>query len=323
MANQSTPVSLPSQMYVKKPGDTTSTKKVGNQSVTTVQAAVPATGYPMYGMGKFDASMLPTAPAGDAGTDYSLSGDVLTPAERAAAAKANAVNQLRAEILAKGGDIEAIYNTLFGDLDSVVRSRDSELETQYGEQFKKAGDQYADAIPEIETSYAAIGAADSTDSADGKDKAKAGFDETTATIGKNKQTDKAKLGQYSTEQRAKIGADKEAAKRNVARVGETDDPDALRSMRNEIETNLSGANVVRAQLGTDAGARGEVARLTGDAGRFDSAVNALDSIIKSSMSGSVKEAAVKAITDNAGLSDEEKQKVQQQFGNVYAEQAAL
>lgn len=278
----------------------------------------------MYGMGKFTNDMIPTPPAaagaGDGGGGYDASA---IAANQAAAAKASAVNQLRAEIMAKGGDIEAIYSALFGDLDNVVRSRDSELETQYGDQFKKASDQYAAAIPEIETSYAAIGAADSTDSADGKDKAKAGFDDTTKTIGANKQADKAKLGQYSTEQRAKIAADKDAATRNIARVGETDDPDALRSMRNDIETNLSGANVTRAQLGTDAGARGEVARLTGDAGRFDQAVTALDSIIKSSMSGAVKEAAVKAIADNSGLSDEEKQKVRQQFGDVYAEQAAL
>lgn len=233
------------------------------------------------------------------------------------------VNSLRGDITGRGRDIDAIYSALFGDLTNLVKSRAGDLETQYGDQLKKAADQYAGALPEIENSYAAIGAADSTDTSDAKTKAKAGYEDTTKTIGKNKADDIAKLGQYDMEQRAKIQADKDAAARNVARAGETTDTDALRSMRNDLETNLDQAGVTRAQLGTNGQAAQTVSGLTGDAGRFEQATNALDSIIKSSMSGAVKEAAVKAITDNAGLSDEEKNKVNQMYGNVYAEQQAL
>lgn len=232
-------------------------------------------------------------------------------------------NSLKQEIMGKKPMIDQTYNELFGSLDNLIKSRDSELESEYGDQFKKAGDQYSSAIPEIETSYAAIGAGDSTDNTYAKNKAKAGFEETTQTIGKNKEADKAKLGQYGNEQRAKFTADKEAADRNVARVGETTDVDALRSMRNELEGNISTAGVTKATLGSDGTAKKAVTDLTGDAGRFDAAINALDGIIKSSLSGAVKDAAVKALTDNAGLSDEEKKKVQAQYGNVYAEQQAL
>lgn len=236
---------------------------------------------------------------------------------------AAARTQLRNEIMAKGGDIEAIYSALFGDLDNVVKSRDSELESQYGDQFKKAADQYAGALPTIENSYAALGSDSSTDSADAKTSAKKGFDDTTATIGKNKEADKAKLGQYRNEQAAKINADKESARTNLNRAGETTDVDALRTMRNDLESNLSNANVTRATLGTDGQAKKDLSALTSDSGRYDAAISSLDSIIKSSMSGAVKEAAVKAVTDNGGLSDDEKKKVQQTYGNVYAEQAAL
>ena len=232
-------------------------------------------------------------------------------------------NQLRAEIGGKGGELDAIYAALFGELDNLIRSRDAELEEQYGGQLKKATEEYTGAIPTIESSYAALGAGESTDQSDAKTKAKKGFDETTETIGKNKQADKAKLGQYGNEQRAKFSVDRDSAKRNIGRAGETEDVDALRSLRNDIEGNIDSARVSRASLGTDQGARGEVSRITADAGRFQSAMNALDSIIKSSMSGSVKQAAVEAITDSAGLSEEEKQRVRQQYGDVYAEQAAL
>lgn len=232
-------------------------------------------------------------------------------------------NALLGEITGLGGDVDSIYGALFADLEKLIRSRDAELETQYGEQLKKAGDQFAAAIPEIEGSYAAIGAADSTDNWRAKNDAKEGFEETTKTIGKNKEADKAKLGQYKENQRVKFTEDQNSAKREIGRAGETTDVDALRSLRNNVQDNISAARVSQSNLMTDEGGRGAVRNLTQDAGRFEAATNALDSIIKSSMSGAVKEAAVKAVTDSAGLSDDEKKKVDQMYGNVYAEQQAI
>lgn len=230
---------------------------------------------------------------------------------------------LRGEIGGYRDDIQSAYDALFGNLDALLKARDAELEKQYGDQIKKATEQYTGAIPEIENSYASIGAADSTDTADAKDKANAGFQDTTQTIGKNKQADEAKIGQYGNEQRAKFTADRDSALRNIDRAGTTDDISALRGMRNDIENNLDTAKVTQATLGTDGASRKDLAKLTGDNGRFKEVTDALDSLLKSSMSGAVKQAAVKAVTDSAGLTDEEKDKINQQYGNVYAEQAAL
>lgn len=232
-------------------------------------------------------------------------------------------NTLKSRIGGRGGEIDAIYNALFGDLDTLLRSRDAELEDQYGGQLKKATETYTEAIPTIENSYAAIGSGDSTDNSDAKTKAKKGFDETTQTIGKNKQSDKAKLGQYGNEQRAKFGADRDSAKRAIASANETTDVDALRGLDNDLSGNISQAGVTRATLAPDAAARQAITGLTGDNGRYDAAINALDGIIKSSMSGAVKSAAVSAITDAGGLSEDEKARVKQTYGDVYSEQAAL
>lgn len=104
-------------------------------------------------------------------------------------------NELKGKIGSRGNEIDAAYNELFGLLDELVRSRDSELETQYGEQFAKAASQYAEALPMIDQSYAALGSYDSTQRGDSRGKAKAGYDETTKAIGKDKEKDKAALGQ--------------------------------------------------------------------------------------------------------------------------------
>jgi len=231
--------------------------------------------------------------------------------------------KLKGEIKGKAGSIDAIYNALFGDLDNLVRSRDAELTTQYGSQRGKATEQYTDALPQIDQSYAAIGSYDSTQRGDGRGKAKKGYEDTLNTIGTNEKTDKAKLGQYRNEQRAKFTTDRDSAKRNISRVDETTDVGALRALRNDLEGNLDTAGVTRATLGTDGQASQAIKGLTGDAGRADAAINALDSIIKSSLGSDVKQAAVKAVVDSAGLSDEDKAKVQATYGNVYAEQQAL
>ena len=230
---------------------------------------------------------------------------------------------LKGEIAGYADDVESAYAGLFGDLNNLVTSRDQELEAQYGDQLKKAGEQYAGAIPEIETSYASIGAGDSTDTMYSKNKAKKGFDDTTETIGKNKESDKAKLGQYKQEQEAKFTADRQSARNNINQASSTTDLNALRGLRNDLNTNITQTGVTKATLGTDGAARKAVTDLTKDGGRFEAAINSLDSIINSSLSGSVKEAAVKAVVDSAGLSEEEKKKVNAQYGNVYAEQQAL
>lgn len=229
--------------------------------------------------------------------------------------------RLKAAIKGKAGSIDAIYNALFGDLDNIVRARDQELTSQYGGQRTKATEQFTEALPVIDQSFAAIGSYDSTQRGDSRGKAKKGYEDTLSTIGQNEKTDRDKLGGYANEQRAKFTADRDSAKRNIARVDETTDVGALRGLRNDLEGNLDTAGVTRATLGTRGGET--VKSITGDNGRFDAAVNALDSILKSSLGSDVKQAAVKAVTDSAGLSEEDKKKVQAQFGNVYAEQAAL
>lgn len=230
---------------------------------------------------------------------------------------------LRAEITNRGGEVDAVYGSLFGDIDNLIKARDAELTTQYGQQRGSASSQYAEVLPEIDMSYAALGSYDSTQRGDKRGKAKRGYEETLDTIAKNEGSDKAKLGQYGIEQKAKFNADKEAAKRNVARAGETTDVNALRGLRNELETNLSTAGVTRAGLTPEGEARKNLTALTSNNGRYEAAINALDSIFKSSMASDVKEAAVEAVSSSAGLSPEEKKKVQEQYGNVYAEQAAL
>lgn len=231
--------------------------------------------------------------------------------------------KLRGEITSRGSEIDKIYRALFGDLEKLVRARDRELEEEYGGQLSKATEQYAAALPQIEASYASIGAADSTDLTTANRGAEGGFKETTETIGKNKKADKAKLGQYSQSERAKFEADQRAARRNIERAGDTTDVDALRSMRNSLETNLDTAGVTRATLGTDQGARGKISELTQDAGRYEQAIGALESVLKGSMSGAVKQAAVEAVADSTGLSADERKKVKQTYGDVYSEQAAL
>lgn len=236
-----------------------------------------------------------------------------------AAARAQLIEQL----LAKRDQIEQAYAALFGDLDSLIKEREGELEADYAAQLGKASDQFADVLPTIDASYAALGSYDSTQRGDSREDANVGYQDTVDTIGKNKDKDMEELGRYRKESRAKFAADKESALRYVDSAKDTTDVDALRGAKNNLDTNLSQTKVTRAGLGTGASASKELKGLTADNGRSNEALTALDSIIKSSMPDAVKDAAVEAVAASGAISEEDKKKVQSQYGNVYAEQQAL
>lgn len=255
-----------------------------------------------------------TIPGGGAGSGYGGGGGI-------SAADQAAIGATRGDAAKLVENILDAYQAMFGDLDQLIKDQAKNVEEDYGEQFEATAKQYADSLPMIEGSYAAIGAADSTDTSDAKDGAKEGFDTTNKQIGKNKEADLSKIGQYGEEMKAKWGADKDRIKRIGGRLDETDDLGDLREARNSLEDKWGDVKSSRGTLNTEAGARGKLSEITKDAGRFESVTNALDSILKGSMSGAVKDAAVKSVIEAGGLSDEEKQKVQTMYGNTYAEQA--
>lgn len=244
-------------------------------------------------------------------------------ADKAAAKEAAERNALRAEATARVQEILSAYDGLFGGLDNLLKDRAKTVETDYGEQFGTAAKQYADSLPMIESSYASLGAADSTDLRDADIKAEDGFKETNKTIKKNKEADLSKIGQYGSEQKAKWNADRDSVNRLNGRLAGVEDLGELRSSRNSLEEKLGSVRADSGTLNTDSGARGQLSGLTQDAGRFDSLTNALDAILKSSMGRGVKEAAVQSVADSGGLSETDKKKTQTMLGNTYAEQAAL
>lgn len=249
---------------------------------------------------------------------------VVAPVKKAAPTAAEKERGgLRNEITARVQEILAAYEQMFGGLDNLLRDRARTTEDEYGGQLSKTTKQYADSLPMIQASYAALGADSSTDNRDAGIKAKEGFDETVGTINKNKAADLSKIGQFGTEQKAKWAADKDSVARLGGRVGSVEDTGELRQARNDVESKLGSVRADLGTLDTDAGARSKLSSLTGDNGRYDSIVNSLDNIIKGSLAGSVKQAAVQTVVDNAGLNEAEKKKVQALYGNTYAEQAAL
>lgn len=257
--------------------------------------------------------------ASTTGTDSRLAASAPAEVDPDAAERA----ALKGAIKGRASEIDTVYDQLFGNLEALLKSRDADLTTQYGGQRGRASKEFTEALPQIDSSYAAIGSYDSTQRGDARGKATEAHASTQKTIGENEKADRAKLGQYGNETRTKLSTTRDSAKRNVARVDETSDVGALRGFRNDLESNLDNARVTGSTLTSDGQARKDLEALTGDNGRGDAAINALDAVLKSSLPNDVKAAAVQAVTTSAGLSDEEKKRVDQTYGNVYAEQQAL
>lgn len=258
---------------------------------------------------------LNVAPA--AGAGGGVGGAVYDPVAAAAAAARNKLNSLRGGVQGKRGAVQAAYDALFGDLDILSRDRAAEIERKTGENINKLTEGYTSSIPQIQSSYAALGADNSTDTRDAKIKAKSGYDDSIKQVGEQKESDLAKVGQYGRENKAKFGADRDSIFRLIDQAAQSEDEGDIRNASNEIDNRLGQATATRATLGTDAGARGQLSAITADAGRFDSIKASLDNIMSSSLAGGVKAAAVEAATTAAGISDEDKQKIKLQYGNIY------
>lgn len=239
---------------------------------------------------------------------------VLSAADIAAQKQAAKIAGLRGDIRGYQDDVDSVYNQLFADLDTLIRSRAEEIDKTAGENIGKLTDQYVGSIPKIESSYASLGAGDSTDNTYAKVDAKTGYDGSVKEVGKQKEKDQTTLGEYDQTTRAGWGADREALNRIFGRLDETENEQDLVNTRNEVENKLGTAKATRASLMTDKGLKGAIADKTNGASRFDSIQGSLDAVLNSSLSGAVKEAAIQAIGQSAGLSDEEKNQIKANSG---------
>lgn len=249
-------------------------------------------------------------PQGDTSSTYD-------PNAAAAAANAARIAGLRGDITGKRDAIMAAYNALFGDVKNLAKSQSADVERKAGENINDLTQSYTSSIPQIESSYAAVGAGDSTDTRDAKIGAKSGFDKSVKEVGENKADDLAKIGQYVDENTANWMADRDSIMRLIDRVGDTEDVGDLNEARNTVENKLGTLGATRATLDTEKGARGKLSDITADNGRFAAIKDSLDKIVNSSLSGGVKAAAVQAVSDSADLTEADKQKVKQMYGDVY------
>lgn len=235
-------------------------------------------------------------------------------ADIAAARAAERAGKLRGEIRGYQPQIEEIYNQLFADLDMLIKSRSKDIDASAGDNINKLTESYVGAIPRIESSYAALGAGDSTDNTYAKVDAKKGFEDSTAEVGKQKQKDLSTLGEYDQTTRAGWGADRDALNRIFGRLDETENEQDLANSRNEVENKLGTAKASRASLMTDDGLRGKIAGATDPTSRMQSIQASLDALLNGSMSGGVKDAAFAAVGKSAGLSEEEKNQIKANSG---------
>lgn len=282
-----------------------SAKKVQNPSLIPVQSA-PFTGN-LIGVNGLNQPAAP-APA-PAPAVYAPSA-----AELAARAQQAKIANLRGGIRGYQGEVDSIYNQLFGDLDTLIRSRAEEIDRTAGENINKLTDKYTGSIPGIESSYAALGAGDSTDNTYAKVDAKKGYESSVEEVGKQKAKDQATLGEYDQTTRANWGADRDALSRIFSRLDETENEQDLVQTRNDVENKLGTAKASRASLMTDQGLQGKIKGATDSASRIGSIQGSLDNILQSALSGAVKDAAVAAVGQSAGLTDEEKNQIKANSG---------
>lgn len=291
---------------------------VQNPYTFTGRADGQVRGYGPAGMTKINQAMLDAFNSPN--RQFSGAGNVLGTSDTVVGGTGYDVAATRAlkdEIKGKRSAIDEAYNALFGDLDSLSRNRVAEIDKKQGENTSNLTTQYTESLPVLDQSYSAVGAYDSTNRGDARDKAKSGYEKSVKEVGDAANEERTKVGQYVSENKAKFGADRDSVMRLIDRVDQTNDAGDLRQARNDVENKQGELGVQRASLVSDAGAKGELAKIGAGNDRFEAIKSSLDQIVNSSMAGGVKAAAVQAVANSADLTDEEKNKIKLQYGNVY------
>lgn len=265
------------------------------------------------------------------GVNYNYAGDVLpgqptgtttttTPRNTfadAAAAKAaedaRKAADLRGTITGTIGNLQNVYNQLFGDIAAAAQSQRDVLEKRFGRETGALGEQFTSEFPKIGRAYAARGAFSSSYRQDAQEAAQRAFQRQLEDIQMQREQDAANIGQFLAREQGKIQAEQGLLGNVLGRLGQTTDVDELMQLRNSIDRQIAD---VQAQRGGTQSQEAYLQRFQTIAPASDRLANlqaTLTNIIQGAAPGAVKQQVANQIIGSAGLSPQEEEQLRNQI----------
>lgn len=241
-------------------------------------------------------------------------------AEEAAAAEAARIKaeEEARRVALKGGinklitDTIGIYDGLFGNVAAAATSQKQLLDQRFNKETGSLTDQFNQELPKIGRSWAGRGGYDSSYRMRGEDAATKGFAGQMEDIGTQYKADAARIGQFQTEEEAKMTAEKDKLLRSRAYVDETTSLEDLTSMRNELDNRIAELEASKGSLMSQNAYAQKAQALAPAADRLSGLTNQLSTLINGQAPGPLKRQVAMEIIGSAGLSKEEEDLLTQQ-----------
>lgn len=239
-------------------------------------------------------------------------------AERAAAAAkaaedARKAADLRNTITGTIGNLQNVYNQLYGDIAGAAQSQRGQLEQRFGRETGALGEQFTSEFPKIERAYAARGAYSSSYRQDAQEAAQKAFQRQLEDLKMQREQDAAKIGQFLASEQAKIQSEQGMLGNVLGRLGQTTDVNELMQLRNTIERQIAD---VQAQRGGAQSQEAYLRRFQEIAPASDRLANlqaTLTNIIQGAAPTATKQAIANQIIGSAGLSPQEEEQLRNQI----------
>lgn len=292
---------IPGTSYYFDPANTGYTNAAQSVGKTLARASAPAPaapaplGFPTWGTGTAGESTGQTGGYGG----YGAGGDTtaLKAAEDAQRAAA-----LRPQIGSLIDQAKGVYQMLYGDVDVAAADKSSQIGKRYNQDEGALTSQFNDQFPLIGAGYAGRGTFDSSYRINKEKGATDAYTGSVEKLAQGRDDDLSEVGRYVAEQRAKFGAEEgglEAIRRQIA---ESQNPDELTKVRNEIDTKVRELSASRAGLNSRAGYLGTLNSRVPEGQRIIGLQQSLGQVIASSVPAPIKRQVGTALLQQSGLS---------------------
>jgi hypothetical protein len=242
--------------------------------------------------------------------------------------------QLKAERLAKANamksgltnivkSITGVYDALYGDIGVAAADKNKQVLGVYNQDVGALTDQFAGEFPAIGNAYSARNVYDSSYRIDKENLAKTGFQNTLNTRGQARDQDLAQVGQFVATQRADINAQKGLQNTLLKQISESDNPDELTQIQNQLTAKLAELRASRSGLKSQASYLDTLNKTVPAGSRLAGLRTSLTNVVKSQVPTALKRSIAENLINNAGLSPEEARAALGEFNLVLDDEENL
>jgi hypothetical protein len=223
--------------------------------------------------------------------------------------------ELRTGLQGTISQLQNAYNSMFGDVRKAATSQRRALDSRYNREVGGLTDQFNQEMPKIGRSYAGRGAYDSSYRMDSEAAAEKGFQNQLTDLSEQRSGDAEKIGQFVSENRAKIDAERGLLNTMGGRLGDINDVNELTQLRNQIDRQLADVQSQRGGLMSREQLIRQAQQLAPANDRMDSLSATLGSIIQGEAPAPLKRAVAQQIIAGAGLGEEDRRRLTEQVNS--------